>query len=251
MKKEFLIIIPVYNEKEALRDVTISTIKESQDFADILFVNDGSTDGSAEVINQLQDDFPDLKAIHKIKNEGYGASLISGFKYGEYFGYNYLITMDCDNQHQPKDLRKFKNFDRNVDLVSGSRYLKESKAQGIKAPKDRVEINQRITCLLNSSYNWNLTDSFCGYKRYKTSSFKDANFTETGYASPLELWSYAYSKNLNIKEIPVDKIYVNEDRSFGIDLDKKRRRYKYYLKTWKESHKKYSGVFFKKSPCTA
>jgi dolichol-phosphate mannosyltransferase len=249
LAKDYLVIIPVFNEKDMLRDVTISTIEHSAQWADILFINDGSTDGSAEIINQLQNEFPDIKAIHKIQNEGYGASLISGFHYGSYFGYKYWITMDCDNQHQPPDLVRFRDFDHQVDLVSGSRYHKDSQSAGIIPPKDRVEINRRITCLLNSRYNWNLTDSFCGFKRYKASAFENAPFQEKGYSSPLELWAYVYSQKLKVCEIAVDKIYVHEDRSFGETLDQKRKRFRYYLETWYKSHFRFSKNPIRRSPC--
>jgi dolichol-phosphate mannosyltransferase len=236
---KFLIIVPVFNEESTVKAVANRTLEICKDFADILFVNDGSTDASSKILQKIVSGNSSLHFIDKKHNEGYGASLISGINFGIEFEYEYLITMDCDEQHQPTDLHRFHDFDLSIDLVSGSRYLPDSKAHGIRPPVDRVEINHRITSLVNNKYRWNLSDTFCGFKRYKTSSFLNHGFIHKGYASPMELWSYIKFAGLSICEIYVDKIYITDDRSFGEDLNKKRKRYKYYLEIWKESHERY------------
>ena len=76
--KKFLVIIPVYNEKSTVYDVAIRTIAACHDFADILFVNDGSNDGTDIILNEIQRAHPYLFVHHK-KNAGYGSSLIYGF----------------------------------------------------------------------------------------------------------------------------------------------------------------------------
>ncbi|MDX1957802.1 MAG: glycosyltransferase family 2 protein [Leptospiraceae bacterium] len=236
-KKNFLIIIPVYNEEESVLQVANKTFSLSQDFSDILFINDGSSDNSSKILKSIHQQ--GIFLIDKDKNEGYGASLISGIDFGLKNDYQFLITMDCDEQHQPEDLKRFRDFDHKIDLVSGSRYAPKSKELGIKPPKDRVEINRRITGLLNKKYSLNLTDAFCGFKRYKSNAFKNHGFDNLGYASPMELWSFVHSHGLTVREIAVDKIYITDDRSFGEDLDRKRKRYRYYLESWNIAHKKY------------
>lgn len=234
--KEFLIIIPVYNEKATVYDVALRTIAACHDFADILFVNDGSSDGTDIILNEIQKAHPYLFVHHK-KNGGYGSSLIYGFEFGIEKKYPYLITMDCDEQHQPKDLERFVSYNRKIDVVSGSRYAPKSKSIGIVPPEDRVEINRRITTAINKKYGWYITDAFCGFKRYTTSTLKNFTFTEYGYAFPMEFWAYTKKNNLTLAEIAVDKIYITDDRSFGEDLDKKRKRYKYYLEAWRNAER--------------
>jgi glycosyltransferase involved in cell wall biosynthesis len=238
--KNILITIPIFNEVDKIQMVLEKTIHYSNEYADILLVNDGSTDGTFEEIERLCIQYPFVKKIQKEKNFGYGASLITGFEYGIQLNYQYLITMDCDEQHQPEDLIRFVNEPREIDLISGSRYLEQSKSIGIDPPTARVEINARITKKINQKYNWNLTDSFCGFKRYKLSSFINHNFEEKGYASPMELWTFLHYKNLSWKEIPVNRIYITDNRTFGEDLDKKRKRFRYYLKVWKQMEIKYN-----------
>ena len=234
--KEFLVIIPVYNEKSTVYDVALRTIAACLDFADILFVDDGSSDGTDVVLDSIQKEHPYVFVHHK-KNAGYGSSLIYGFEFGAKKNYPYLITMDCDEQHQPKDLERFANYNRKIEVVSGSRYAPKSKSIGIVPPEDRVEINRRITTAINNKYGWYITDAFCGFKRYTTSSLKNYKFTENGYAFPMEFWAYARKNNLSLAEIAVDKIYITDDRTFGEDLDKKRKRYKYYLEAWRSAER--------------
>jgi glycosyltransferase involved in cell wall biosynthesis len=239
LKKSTLILIPVYNEGDVIQKVAHRTLEYGSSFANILFINDGSTDSSKNELELLKEKYSEIQVLHKPKNQGYGASLISGIDYSIQNNYEYCITMDCDDQHQPSDLPRFREFDPSIDLVSGSRYLPESGIKGIMPPIDRVEINRRITALLNKRYQLSITDAFCGFKRYKLSSFLNHGFQEQGYASPLELWSYVYHFSKSIKELAVDRIYITDDRSFGEDLDKKRKRYQYYLHVWKRSHKIY------------
>lgn len=237
--KNFLILIPVYNEQDVIEKVFLETNLISNSWADLLFVNDGSTDNSKTILNQIKNDYPNTLIHHKEKNSGYGSSMIYGFEYSIEKEYEYLITMDCDEQHQPKDLIRFRDSNSEIDVMSGSRYKEESRSIGIKPPVDRVEINQRITSILNKKYSWKLTDSFCGFKRYKVNALKKNNFTENGYSFPLEFWSYAKYNHLSIEELAVDKIYITDDRSFGEDLDKKRKRFKYYLETFYRAEKKF------------
>ncbi len=237
--KKFLILIPVFNEEEVIEKVFDETNPISNSWADLLFVNDGSTDNSKKILDKIKSNNPEILISHKEKNSGYGSSMIHGFEFAIQNKHEYLITMDCDEQHQPKDLIRFRDFNFEIDVVSGSRYKLESKSLGIKPPVDRVEINKRITFKLNKKYSWNLTDSFCGFKRYKVSRLKQNSFSENGYSFPLEFWSYAKFNQLLIEELAVDKIYITDDRSFGEDLDKKRKRFKYYLETFYKAEKKF------------
>lgn len=242
---DVLLILPVYNEENSIGNVLAKVLESTSEKMNIVIINDGSEDST---VLQIQKNFSRHERIHlinKVINEGYGASLITGFDFALEKNYKFWITMDCDEQHQPKDIVRFLEISHEVQLVSGSRYHELSPVFGINAPADRVEINSRITKLLNQIYDLKLTDAFCGFKRYAASAFVNHGFKERGYASPLELWAYVKWKELSLVEIPVARIYVTDDRSFGRDLDKKKRRYRYYLKTWISSHKRYFGTNLK------
>ena len=234
-----LLCIPVYNEEATLQEVLAETrARLDESLSEILLINDGSSDGSRRIIEEARAQDSRIRAIHRPVNQGYGAAMIDSLARGRAGGFDYVITMDCDRQHRPEDLARFVAHDPEISVVSGSRYLAESDRKG-QAPEDRVAVNERITRLLNRTYGWALTDSFCGFKRYRTDQIDPGLFTERGYAFPLEFWAYARGRGLSIEEIPVSRIYTTDDRSFGEDLDKIRKRYKYYLQTFYRARKRF------------
>ena len=239
-----LLAIPVFNEAENLPTFLNDLFANSLPAIDeVLFINDGSSDGSKELLNQIKSPRNDLsvRVVHHTTNQGYGQAMITAMTEAVGGGHDYLITMDCDRQHRPEDIRLFVEADRAIDVVSGSRYLPSSRRCG-DAPEDRIEVNTRITKRLNDRFHFNLTDSFCGFKRYRMQNINAGSFTETGYAFPMEFWAYAYHQKLTITELAVSRIYTTDSRSFGEDLDRTRKRYHYYLKVLHQSLRKYAGV---------
>lgn len=227
-----LLTIPVYNECESLTGVFAEILKElPREIKQIIAINDASTDGSDLILEELARNTPILKVLHHRENQGYGYAMIESFRLCKEGNYSHVITMDCDRQHRPEDLQRFIDEDLEIDVVSGSRYMPQSHTEG-NPPADRVEINSRITARLNRDFGWKLTDSFCGFKRYKIDRIDYTSFQETGYSFPLEFWPYAKRNRLSIKEISVSRIYTTDSRSFGEDLDLRRKRYHYYLETY-------------------
>ncbi len=215
-----LIALPAYNEKKDIGYI-ISQIKKYK--LDILVVDDGSTDGTQRRLSEIDN----IEIITHEDNLGYGYSIIDAFKYGISNGYDYIITMDCDGQHIPDEIPIFIKQVPSYDIVTGSRYLSPNMSKQ-KPPSDRYKINMEITRILNRITNFNLTDSFCGFKAYKVNALKKMNLTENGYGMPLQLWIQAWKLDLHIKEIPVKLIYNNLSKSFGGELDKPVIRLRYY-----------------------
>lgn len=228
---DYLLAIPVYNEEKSIEPLIKETLEHlSGRVEKLLLINDGSSDNSGHIIKQFSEKYREIVLIENQKNRGYGAVLVQAMEYGCENDFDFLITMDCDLQHRPDDLIRFLEYDQDLDVVSGSRYLPDSSEHGTP-PIDRVEINRKITDKLNRIYRWRLTDAFCGFKRYALKSLNFDLFQETGYSFPLEFWAYSFYSGLKIEEISVSRIYTTDNRSFGEDLDFKRKRYKYYLKT--------------------
>ena len=231
-KKESLILIPIYNEQKHIFNVLREVRKYSPE--DLLVVNDGSTDESKDIVEEIAS-CAKLKGkliiINHSENEGYGKSLIDGINFAQENNYRYLLTLDCDEQHEPELIPQF--FEEikkeKFDIVSGSRYLSSQK-QIDAPPKDRYTINRKITGLINKITGYGLTDSFCGFKVYRVEGLKKLELTERGYGLPLQLWIQAYKNNLTVKELPVSMIYKNKDRIFGNYLDNPEIRLKYYQK---------------------
>ncbi len=217
-----LIAIPVYNERKYV-DHVLEKVKRFHD--EILVVDDGSSDGTGEALAARSD----IQLIRHPVNRGYGQSLIDAFCFADRRGYDWVITMDCDEQHEPEMIPEFvRQIGRDQsDIISGSRYM-ESRSDDDLPPGDRRTINATITATLNDLFGWRLTDSFCGFKAHRVSAMRRLNLTETGYAFPLQLWPQAWAAGLRIKEIPVRLIYNDPTRHFGGLLDDAAVRLQHY-----------------------
>ena len=225
MNTRTLTALPVYNESKHVHEILKSVRKYADD---ILVVDDGSSDGTHEAL--LAE--PGIHVITHKTNQGYGAALNSAFQFAVQQGFDVLVTIDCDGQHQPKLIpqfaaRVFENTDQPIDMVSGSRYLEIFPGDSTP-PEERRTINRAITDCLNENLNLRITDAFCGFKAYRVSSLSDLDVTEFGYAMPLQLWVQAVRAEWQITEIAVPLIYLEEERSFGGSLDDSERRLAYY-----------------------
>jgi dolichol-phosphate mannosyltransferase len=216
----FLTALPVFNEVNSVSEVLDQVRCYSEQ---VLVVDDGSTDGTREIVTS-RDDI--RLEIHE-NNLGYGAALATAFRYAAANQFDFVVTIDCDGQHEPQRIPRFVQACENVDIVSGSRYLKKY-PQDNEPPAQRRWINQLITKEINRRLNLKLTDAFCGFKAYRVSAVANMEFTEAGYAMPLELWVNAAAARLKIVELPVPLIYLDEKRSFGGVLDDGETRLKYY-----------------------
>ncbi len=220
MSRKWLAALPVFNEATTVDSVLAEVSKYAQD---VLVINDGSTDGT---IARLKS-WPTVQVVNHEKNRGYGAALKSAFAYAIEHQYEYLVTLDCDGQHQPQRIPRFVAACRHADIVSGSRYLKSYEGDS-QPPEQRLFINRLVTRQLNQRLGLNLTDAFCGFKAYRVESLKLLDIQDDGYAMPLELWVQAAALGLSIIEVPVPLIYLDLNRSFGGTLDQAEIRLKYY-----------------------
>ena len=141
---------------------------------------------------------------------------MSAFRYAAEKGFDTLVTIDCDGQHEPQRIEHLvaKLETSRADIASGSRYLTGFEDNS-EPPAERRWINRQITHELNGRLGFNLTDAFCGFKAYRVSQLSKLQLTETGYAMPLELWVQAACAKLKIVEVAVPLIYLEEKRSFG------------------------------------
>ena len=225
MFDRILTALPVYNEAAHVRNVLNQVLSHADD---VLVVNDGSTDGTAAALAEFEN------RIHvetHVVNRGYGAALVTAFQYAVRYGYDILVTIDCDGQHQPGLIKEIAaGIDdpaSPVDMVSGSRYLKKFDDNST-APEDRRRINMQVTACLNEKLGFQITDAFCGFKAYRVSSLSDLDITDPGYAMPLQLWVQAADLNWKISEFAVPLLYMDEERSFGGSLDDAEVRMEHY-----------------------
>lgn len=217
---KLLTAIPVYNEERHLENVLREVRRYSPN---ILVIDDGSTDGTAELLER----WPDVSVITHPQNRGYGAALVSAFAYAVDRGVDVLVTMDCDGQHEPARIPVLLEAIHDADIVSGSRYLRDFR-QDTAAPQDRRQINRLVTAELNELLGLNLSDAFCGFKAYRGAALAKLHITETAWGMPLQLWVQAAHLGLRVKEVGVPRLYLDPDRAFGGVLNGASERLAYY-----------------------
>jgi dolichol-phosphate mannosyltransferase len=154
---------------------------------------------------------------------------MDAFEFASGHNFDWVMTIDCDHQHEPSSIPRFyREIEKDdADIISGSRYL--DAAEPLTAPVERIAINKKVTRMLNESLGLKLTDSFCGFKAYRTSSVTRLRLTETGYRFPLQLWIRAARAGLKIREIPVPLIYHDPNRNFAGVLEDPQHRFNYYM----------------------
>ena len=223
-KATVLTAIPVYNEFQYVNEV-LSSVKQYTD--NILVVDDGSTDGTTRLLER----HTTVSIISHKVNAGYGKSLIDAFEFALRNDFDWVITIDCDHQHEPSYIPRFYSEIENgdADIISGSRYLQQTNTDLSVVPAERIAINKKITHLLNQSLGLKLTDAFCGFKAYRTGAVLKLELSEDGYGLPLQLWIQAGRMGLRIREIPVPLIYYDPKRNFGSVLEDPIVRLAYYM----------------------
>jgi glycosyltransferase involved in cell wall biosynthesis len=222
-----LTAIPVHNEEKYLEEVLHEVSRYAQT---ILVVDDGSTDRTPELLRR----FAAVQVLRHPRNLGYGAGLRTAFRQTIEGGYDALVTLDCDGQHEPARIPELARRLEEADIVSGSRYLQVFDPSQ-KPPEERRRINVEVTRWLNECLGLKLTDAFCGFKAYRKSALEAFDITENGYAMPLQVWVQAVQHGLSIVEVPVPLIYLDEERAFGGSLDDSSFRLKHYKQVLQEA----------------
>ena len=219
-----LTAIPVYNEAAHVRGVLDAVRKVVYpEIGPILTIDDGSTDGTSAILAAETD----LLKVKHDRNRGYGAAVATAFRFALDHGYDTLVTMDCDGQHEPGRIPVLLEALHGVDIVSGSRYLRDFR-QDTPAPTDRSNINAIITKELNAALGLGITDAFCGFKAYRVNALRGLTITEAGWGMPLQVWVQAAQRGLRIREIGVPRLYLDPNRAFGGAMNDPTQRLAYY-----------------------
>ncbi|MCD6544958.1 MAG: polyprenol monophosphomannose synthase [Flavobacteriaceae bacterium] len=212
--QDTLVIIPTFNEKENIENIIRATLSQEKTF-DILVVDDSSPDGTANIVKELVKEFPErvFLEIRKEKN-GLGAAYIHGFKWALKRKYDYIIEMDADFSHNPKDLIRLYNAcaKDGADLSIGSRY-----SQGVNVvnwPMKRVLLSYFASIYVKLVTGLPVHDSTAGfvcYKRKVLETIKLDKIKFVGYAFQIEMKFKAWKHRFHIKEVSV----IFTDRTLG------------------------------------
>lgn len=209
-----LVITPTYNEKENAEKIIRKVMSLAGDFH-MLIVDDGSPDGTANIVKDLQTQFPDrLHIIERSGKLGLGTAYITGFKWALEKGYQYIFEMDADFSHNPDDLIRLYNACKNgADLSVGSRYVKGGKV--VNWPWDRIFISKG-GALYTRVITWmpvkDPTAGFICYTNKVLAALPLDNIQFIGYAFQIEMKYRSWKKGFKIVEVPITFV----DRKEGV-----------------------------------
>lgn len=216
-----LVIIPTYNEKENVVQMIKMVFSLEKDFH-ILIIDDGSPDGTAELVKAQQQSYPDaLFLIERSGKLGLGTAYITGFKWGLERHYDYFMEMDCDFSHNPTDLlRLYEACTNGADVAVGSRYVKGGKLENW--PFDRVFLSYGASIYVRIITLMPVKDPTAGFVCYKRKVLDTMNLDKirfSGYAFQIEMKFASRMLGFKIKEIPItftDRVEGTSKMSKGI-----------------------------------
>ncbi|HRG68765.1 MAG TPA: polyprenol monophosphomannose synthase [Saprospiraceae bacterium] len=204
--ESLLVIIPTYNEIENIESI-VQTIMRLNIPVHVLVVDDGSPDGTAAVVKNMQVQFPNrIFILERSTKSGLGRAYIAGFKWALERNYEYIAEMDADFSHPPEKLVELYETCKNklADLSIGSRYIKGGGV--INWPKSRLYLSKGASIYVQLFTGMNVKDPTAGYVCYSRNvlnSIKLDNIRFIGYAFQIEMKYAAHRLGFKMKEIPI------------------------------------------------
>jgi len=207
-----LVIIPTYNEKENVENIVRAVFQLPEKFH-ILIIEDGSPDGTAAIVKQLQKEFTDrLFMVERKGKLGLGTAYIAGFKWALAHNYDYIFEMDADFSHNPTDLPKLYRAcsEKGADVAIGSRYI--TGVNVVNWPIGRVLMSYFASKYVRFVLGMKISDTTAGFKCYKANVLKTIDLDKIkfkGYAFQVEMKFTAYKCGFKLVEVPI--IFINRE----------------------------------------
>ncbi len=236
-----LVIIPTYNEKENIENIIRYTFKLKKEF-DILIIDDGSPDGTADIVKHLIELFPNRLFLEQRQGKlGLGTAYIHGFRWALKRDYQYVFEMDADFSHPPKKLIDMYNAcsKDGYDVAIGSRYL-DGKISVVNWPIGRVIMSYYASVFVRLILNVKISDATAGFICYKRNVLEKIDFNKiqfVGYAFQIETKYTAYKLGFKITEVPIvftDRVLGQSKMSMKIFKEAFFGVFRLKFRNWKE-----------------
>jgi dolichol-phosphate mannosyltransferase len=212
MAERALVIVPTYNERENITRL-IGAILGQDERLEILVVDDGSPDGTGDIVEGLMQHETKLNIIKRPRKMGLGTAYIAGFRWALEQGYDFIFEMDADFSHDPAHLPQFLRAIDDADVVLGSRY-RNGKVTVVNWPIKRLLLSYSANVyarIVTGLPVWDATGGFKCFRRKVLESIDLTHVRSNGYAFQIEMSFRAWRKHYKIVEIPI--VFV--DRTEG------------------------------------
>lgn|SRR5574344_1861021 len=235
-----IVIIPTYNEKENIERIIRKVFSLERDF-DVLIIDDGSPDGTAQIVKGLMQEFDQRLFIEERKGKlGLGTAYIHGFKWALQRKYDFVFEMDADFSHNPEDLpRLYESCASGADLSIGSRYV-GGKISVVNWPIGRVIMSYYASVYVRCVLGIKIGDATAGFVCYRRRLLEAINFNKihfVGYAFQIEMKYTAHKLGFKLQEVPIiftDRVlgkskmsmHIFKEAFFGVWSLKFRRNYR-------------------------
>ncbi len=210
-----LVIIPTYNEKENIADIIQAVFSLPGDFH-VLVIDDGSPDGTADIVRSVipgPDRESNLHLIERSGKLGLGTAYLTGFKWALEHGYDYVFEMDADFSHDPKDLVRLYQAcsDGGADLAVGSRYC--NGVSVVDWPMSRIVMSYFASTYVRGVLQMKVYDTTAGFVCYSRKVLETMNLDGVrmkGYGFQIEMKYTAWKLGFKLKEVPI--IFTNRQK---------------------------------------
>ncbi len=231
-----LVVIPTYNEIDNITDI-IGDVLASHPSVDVLVVDDNSPDGTGAAVRRLQTNNSRVHLLEREGKMGLGTAYCAGFLYGLKHNYDFMLEMDADFSHDPKEIPRFLDEMRNADVVIGSRYV--SGINVVNWPMTRLLLSYFANIYTRWVTGMPIMDATGGFKCFRTDVLRKIDLTKirsNGYAFQIEINFKAWRAGARMKELPI--IFI--DRRSGVSKMSKNIIYEAAFMVWKL---KFSSLF--------
>ena len=219
MAERALVIIPTYNERENITRI-IPAVLAQHPSIDVLIVDDGSPDGTGDIVDGIAAQNPRVHALHRSGKLGLGTAYVAGFKWALERDYQFIFEMDADFSHSPDKLPAFLEAIQSADLVLGSRY-QNGQINVVNWPMSRLFLSYSANIYARHVTGLQVFDATGGFKCFRRRVLEAIDLSDVrsnGYAFQIEMTFRAWKKGFRIVEIPI--VFV--DRTEGSSKMSKR-----------------------------
>lgn len=228
-QRNFLVVIPTYNEAANITRIVPVILTQSPNI-EILIVDDNSPDGTGRIVQEMKAADPRIHMLERSGKMGLGSAYVAGFKYAVKEGYDFIMEMDADFSHDPKEIPNFLAAMEEADLVLGSRYVNGVRV--LNWPIRRLMLSFGANVYTRIMTGLPVSDATGGFKCYRRKVLEEVDLDHirsNGYAFQIEMTYKAWKKGFRLKEVPITFL----DRAHGTSKMSKSIVYEALVMLWK------------------